>query len=394
MLDDLIQDLIDRVDHRYFGKYRGYVHDVADPEGLGRIRAIVPRLLGEDTPTGWALPCAPYAGPDQGFFTVPDVGSGVWIEFEAGDLTQPIWTGTWWGRPSESDVEHPDSTARIHSGADTEVPQHNYPQENATPLVRILKSSTGHHIVLDDRPDHERIEIHDSQGNRLILSSEGLDRIVSNERTYNKGSRSVDMDGGDKLEVAGGREVTVGKGLDETVRGKVKRSAGIAHELVVGSRYRQTIDQAGVTVNTSLPRSVSVGGSDTRTVAGAISDTAVGGIGMTSGSAINMAAATGINLTAGLPNLPSLNTISLQGGMGNVSINTFLGVMQLGGISAISPMVLGDGLLIHLTVMSQVAKAINPLTVLAYGPALDVWAAMTPLMTWSYYGYVKRFPVG
>ena len=70
MIEDLVQRLIDRLDHQYLGKYRGYVHAVDDPEQRGRIRAIVPRLLGEDQPTGWAEPATPYAGPDQGLFTV------------------------------------------------------------------------------------------------------------------------------------------------------------------------------------------------------------------------------------------------------------------------------------------------------------------------------------
>jgi hypothetical protein len=27
---------------------------------------------------------------------LPDVGSGVWIEFEGGDVSSPIWTGCYW----------------------------------------------------------------------------------------------------------------------------------------------------------------------------------------------------------------------------------------------------------------------------------------------------------
>ena len=43
------------------------------------------------------MPATPYAGTLAGLFTVPMVGSGVWIEFEAGDVSRPIWTGGWWG---------------------------------------------------------------------------------------------------------------------------------------------------------------------------------------------------------------------------------------------------------------------------------------------------------
>ena len=56
---------------------------------------MVPEVLGE-IPSGWALPCAPYAGTARGFFAVPPIGAGVWIEFEAGDVSRPIWTGGWW----------------------------------------------------------------------------------------------------------------------------------------------------------------------------------------------------------------------------------------------------------------------------------------------------------
>jgi hypothetical protein len=71
-----------------------------------------------------------------------------------------------------------------------------------------------------------------------------------------------------------------------------------------------------------------------------------------------------------------------------------LGMCQLGGMSAISPMVLGDGLAIHFTMLAQILKAVNPMTAMAYGPLLDVWAAMTPLIDWSLFAFVKRFPFG
>ena len=100
MIEELLQQLVERIDNRYFGKYRGYVSGVADPLNLGRIKARVPRLLGE-AETGWALPCTPYAGPDQGLYAIPDVGAGVWIEFEGGDPDFPIWSGTWFGTAAE-----------------------------------------------------------------------------------------------------------------------------------------------------------------------------------------------------------------------------------------------------------------------------------------------------
>ena len=81
---------------RYYGKYRGTVINNIDPEQRGRIMAMVPDVLGI-TPSSWAMPCVPIAGKQEGMFVVPQVGAGVWIEFEQGDPDYPIWVGGFWG---------------------------------------------------------------------------------------------------------------------------------------------------------------------------------------------------------------------------------------------------------------------------------------------------------
>jgi hypothetical protein len=94
-MDATTLDAADRRTDRFYGKYRGLVAINVDPLNLGRLKAMVPEVLGE-IPSSWALPCAPYAGTGAGFFAVPPIGAGVWIEFEAGDVSRPIWTGAWW----------------------------------------------------------------------------------------------------------------------------------------------------------------------------------------------------------------------------------------------------------------------------------------------------------
>ena len=103
-MPEVMELLIDNVENRYYGKFRGSVTDAGDPKKLGRIKAKIPDLLS-DKETGWALPCLPYGGSkDTGLFVIPEVGSNVWIEFEAGNLSYPIWTGIWWGEPSGNGV--------------------------------------------------------------------------------------------------------------------------------------------------------------------------------------------------------------------------------------------------------------------------------------------------
>jgi uncharacterized protein involved in type VI secretion and phage assembly len=84
----------------YYGIYRGTVVNNIDPMQIGRIMALVPDVGGL-MPTSWAMPCVPIAGKQMGSFMVPQIGSGVWIQFEGGDPDQPVWTGGWWGSPAE-----------------------------------------------------------------------------------------------------------------------------------------------------------------------------------------------------------------------------------------------------------------------------------------------------
>lgn len=82
---------------RFVGKYRATVLFNVDPEQRGRLQLTIPDVLGE-IPSTWAEACVPLAGPGapgpaMGVYLVPPIGSGVWVEFEQGDLNFPIWTG-------------------------------------------------------------------------------------------------------------------------------------------------------------------------------------------------------------------------------------------------------------------------------------------------------------
>jgi uncharacterized protein involved in type VI secretion and phage assembly len=85
---------------KFYGVYRGTVVNNIDPMQIGRIQATVPDVSGL-TPTTWAMPCIPIAGKQMGTFMVPQIGAGVWLQFEAGDPDRPVWTGGWWGTVAE-----------------------------------------------------------------------------------------------------------------------------------------------------------------------------------------------------------------------------------------------------------------------------------------------------
>lgn len=144
-LEKLVVDLAEQSRRRFYGKYRGIVTDVADPSSLGRIRAKVPEVLADqDSP--WALPCVPFAGKDHGVVWLPEVDDGVWIEFEAGDPSRPIWCGGWWG---DGDLK-----------------------DTANAKVRAFVTTAGHRIVVDD--DNNKIQLEHSGGGKVEIGDSDI----------------------------------------------------------------------------------------------------------------------------------------------------------------------------------------------------------------------------
>lgn len=119
---------------------------------IGRVRAKVPDVMG-DLESGWAMPCAPFGGSATGFFALPAVGAGVWIEFEHGDPDYPIWSGCWWSSAAE-------------------VP----PILLAPPYKKVMiQTEGGNSIVLDDTPGLGGITLKTSGGQKISLTALGIE---------------------------------------------------------------------------------------------------------------------------------------------------------------------------------------------------------------------------
>ncbi len=143
-LEALVAELAQQVRGRFYGKYRGTVEDVEDKKRLGRIRAWVPEVLGDEL-SPWALPCAPFAGDGMGQFALPPKKAGVWIEFEAGDPARPIWSGGWWG--------------------DRQAPK-NENSRGGTPSIKVIRSKQGLMVSMDD--DGQVLSLSDKDGSNIL----------------------------------------------------------------------------------------------------------------------------------------------------------------------------------------------------------------------------------
>jgi hypothetical protein len=114
---------------KYFGKYTGIVEDNHDEQNLGQLKVSVPAI--SDDPLLNVRPALPY-----GFFFVPENNAKVWVEFEGGELGLPIWTGV-----------------QYVAGEWAAEAEANPPQK------RVIKTASGHLIILDDQLDTQGIEI-------------------------------------------------------------------------------------------------------------------------------------------------------------------------------------------------------------------------------------------
>ncbi|BAP56312.1 hypothetical protein THII_2015 [Thioploca ingrica] len=184
-LEQIITDLIQKLERRFYGKYRGIVVDNADPKKLGRLKLQVPSVLGDEVVTGWALPCLPYGGDvNQGFWFIPEVGAGVWVEFEEGDLEFPLWVGTFWSEAGgESEAPKPNDKTGAEQGSVQD-----------PPTSKIIKTKKGHTIQLEDADGDEQVIIQDNQNKHLIsLNSTGIqiqDGTNKNEMILNSDGMS------------------------------------------------------------------------------------------------------------------------------------------------------------------------------------------------------------
>lgn len=158
------------------GNHRGKVlaTDSAEDNKYGRIKVeVFPYLVSTQTAsqlgadeTGmkiedipWAVPAYPLtcgSGEGYGFFSVPEIGSSVWVFFEAGNVYQPVYF------------------AEAPTGI------HGLPNKRLTnyPDTLVIQTVKGDSIVIDKVSGGIKLESH--SGSFIDLNSDGTIYIESN----------------------------------------------------------------------------------------------------------------------------------------------------------------------------------------------------------------------
>jgi hypothetical protein len=139
---------------RFYGKYRGTVVNNIDPLQIGRVQVSVPDV--SVIPGSWAMPCLPIAGKQEGVFMVPQIGAGVWVEFEQGNPDYPIWVGGFWGSAAEvpalalvPPAIPPGQNIVVQTTAQNTLVLSDSPPTPVSGGI-VLKSTTGAMIVVND----------------------------------------------------------------------------------------------------------------------------------------------------------------------------------------------------------------------------------------------------
>src|SRR5262249_38146475 len=141
------------------GKYPGFVLDRAPESDAGHHRGVlqvrVPGILEEDG-SGGQRPLEALASPAfmPGLFWVPEVGDSVWVEFAAGDVDYPIWTGVWYA------VD--DTPANLDGSRPTED-------------QKVVRTPSGQLVYLEDTGGSEKLVLEDgAHSNRITMDANGI----------------------------------------------------------------------------------------------------------------------------------------------------------------------------------------------------------------------------
>lgn len=173
----------------FTGVVSGIVTNTRDPENLGRVKVKFP-WLAENEQSAWIR-----VAQGGGGQLLPEINQEVLIAFEHGDIHRPYVLGTLWNgkdKPSGATV-----------GRDGKVQQ------------RIIRSRTGHVIILDDSDDKAGILIRDRTGQNLIaIETSENDMVI-------KSKGNLTIEAGGKINIKSNSDFTV----ESKGRGEIKSNA-------------------------------------------------------------------------------------------------------------------------------------------------------------------------
>jgi uncharacterized protein involved in type VI secretion and phage assembly len=182
----------------------GIVTDNQDPENLGRVKVKYP-WLSADHSSDWARVIAVGGGKERGVQFLPEINDEVLVGFEQGDINSPYVLGGLW------------------NGQDAPVAPASAIVKGGQVQRRIIRSRSGHEIVLDDSNSDASIIITDKAGNQITLDSQGRAITITSTgdlKLKASGNMALEAQGRVSLKASGGVEID-GQGGTVDVKGSL-----------------------------------------------------------------------------------------------------------------------------------------------------------------------------
>jgi phage protein D len=165
----------------------GIVSNNKDDRDVGRVKVKMP-LLGADIESDWCRVVTPGAGPQRGMEYLPEVDDEVLVV--GSDINHLYVLGGIWNVKDAP----PEKNGSVISGGRV--------------TKRIIRSRTGHVILIDDSDDGGNISIIDSSGNNKVIID------TKNKSIELKAEGDIKIHAGGALKLTSGTEVKVKAGTE------------------------------------------------------------------------------------------------------------------------------------------------------------------------------------
>lgn len=210
--------------------FLGIVEDVDDPRRLGRVKIRCIGVHPDDLPVDqldWATPIMPptSAGIQQMGSSPTGLLKGsrvVGFYFDGESRTMPMILGTFAAIPGNDDERHDVSklargTNTVENKAVGPEPSSAYASEY--PHNKVIQTTSGHVVELDDTPGAERIHVRHSSGSYIEMGPDGrvvvkaaddmFDIVTGDREQYTQGKSTVHSKGKLTVRVDADAEINV-----------------------------------------------------------------------------------------------------------------------------------------------------------------------------------------
>lgn len=182
----------------------GVVKENWDEKHPGMVKVEI--IMGEEGKnlTDWIRVARPYAGPEYGFYMLPEVGDEVLVAFNMGDINKPYVIGSLWNQEDK-------------------IPPGTAVEKNT---IKRMKTKGGHELIFNDDKEKGSIEIHTAKKLTISLADEKKVITIKDEKGKNllafdceKGSITIKSENSIELNSGGSASLKLdGKGKSAVLK--------------------------------------------------------------------------------------------------------------------------------------------------------------------------------